>query len=69
MNQPSRLLARRKPVDICPTKELEGIGVSATRDSPSIDTETLVAASYGIITGADNSVTTVMAERHILITF
>jgi hypothetical protein len=39
------------PFDVCPTKELEGIGVSATRHSPSIDTETLLAASYGIITG------------------
>jgi len=47
------------PVAVCPTKELEGIGVSAARDSPSIDTEILLAASYGIITAADNSVTTV----------
>jgi hypothetical protein len=59
MNQPSRLRGRRCPLMGAPTKELEGIGVSAARDSPSIDTETLLAASYGIITGADNSVTTV----------
>src|SRR4029077_10744250 len=42
-------------------------GVSATRDSPSIGTETLMAASYGIITGADNSVTTVILGRHIFL--
>src|ERR1700757_3075574 len=47
------------PVDVCPTKALGGIGVSAARDSPSIDAETLPAVSYGIITGAYNSVTTV----------
>jgi hypothetical protein len=67
--QTSAFSRAKKPAHTCLTKASEGIGVSATRNSPSIDTETLMAASYGMITGADDTVTTVILGRHISITF
>ena len=67
--QTSAFSRAKKPAHTCLTKALEGIGVSARRESPQIDTETLVDAGYRIITGAGNPVTTVTAGRHISITF
>jgi hypothetical protein len=49
-----------EPADRRPAKATRRIGVSATRVSPWRGTETLIAAGYGIITGADNMVTSVI---------
>ncbi len=49
----------KEPADRRPANATRRIGDSATRESPWRGTETLMAACYGIITGADNIVTTV----------
>ncbi len=49
----------KESADRRPANATRRIGDSATRESPWRGTETLMAACYGIITGADNIVTTV----------
>jgi len=41
-------------------KATRRVGVSVTRESPWRGTKTLIPAGYGIITGAENMVTTVI---------